>query len=415
MSAPLSRDTLRFGSVSGTMLARVSVLVCGLVTGIATARALGPEGRGQYFAVTTVAAIIAQAANLGLSSSNVFLGARDHARIRPLLANSIALAVALALVGVGAVGLWGAAAGRLVGVPPDMLRTAAVIGAAALLWTLATSLLVATERFAALNLWQVVNALAAVAAIVACTVRHASPAQFALALALAATLCAVALAAFIAAGAAGPLRASFALVREGVGFAARAYLALLFGYLLQRTGASLLVATSTVAELGQYSIASQVFDVLLIVPGSISLVLYPLLVRRQDDLWHHVRRTAILTTVSMLVLCALAAVAAPVVLPWVFGARYANSTRALWALLPAVMAQSMVSVLSQYLVARSFPWSVVMAWAVGLAVAVGAGLALTPALGAVGAGLGQSCGMLLVCGLIVAIAAHRTATRGALR
>ena len=55
----------------------------------------------------------------------------------------------------------------------------------------------------------------------------------------------------------------------------------MLAYLLQRSGASMLVALAAPAELGQYSIASQVFDVLLIVPGSVGLVLYPLLVRRR--------------------------------------------------------------------------------------------------------------------------------------
>src|SRR5580704_1130481 len=85
------------------MLARVCILAGGLVTGIASARALGPAGRGQYFTVTTAAAIIAQIGNLGFTSSNVFLGARDHARIRPLLVNSALLAVLAGLLGAGCV------------------------------------------------------------------------------------------------------------------------------------------------------------------------------------------------------------------------------------------------------------------------------------------------------------------------
>ena len=63
------------------MVARVCSLIGGLITGIVTARALGPQGRGEYFAVTTAAAILAQACNFGLGSSNVFLGARDRARM----------------------------------------------------------------------------------------------------------------------------------------------------------------------------------------------------------------------------------------------------------------------------------------------------------------------------------------------
>jgi len=400
---------LRFGSISGTLLARLCVLAGGLATGIASARALEPAGRGQYFTVTTAAAIVAQVANLGLTSSNVFLGARDATRIRALLVNSTVLSLVVALLGTAAVLLWGDALAAALKLPRAMLWPLCLLAPALLLWNLATSLLVAAERFSALNTWQVLNTAAAVAAILACALLHAGAALFALAAALAAALCALLLVAFISARTHGPARFSAALVREGIGFSARAYLALVLGYLLQRSGASLLVAQGSPAEVGQYSIASQVFDVLLIVPASVSLVLFPQLVRQPQDLWHHVRRTTLLTAAAMSMLCLLAALTAPWVLPWVFGARYAGAARALWGLLPAVIAYSIVSVMSQYLVARRFPWSLVAAWAAGLALTLLIGLALTRACGALGAGLSQSAGALLVCALVLLIAARRPA------
>jgi len=401
-------STLRASSISGTMAARVAILAGGLVTGIISARALGPSGRGQYFAATTAAAILAQLTNLGLASSNVFLGARDPSKIRPLLLNSAVLSAAVALLCAAAIVLGGPQVSSLLGVPGVMLWATGLLGSATLLWNLAASLLVAMERFAALNVWQVVNALLACIAIVSCGLLRAPPGGFALASALSAAVTAAGLAFFIGTRAGGPVSPSVKLVRSGVGFSARAYVALLLAYLLQRSGASLLVGISTASELGQYSIASQVFDVLLIVPSSISLVLYPLLVRRTEDLWHDVRRTTLLTTVAMLVLCAVAAITAPFLLPLIFGARYAGSVRALWALLPTVIAYSIVSVLSQYLVARSFPRSVVLVWALGLAAALLTGFALTRSYGAFGAALSQSIGAGLVCCLILVLVWRRT-------
>jgi O-antigen/teichoic acid export membrane protein len=207
---------------------------------------------------------------------------------------------------------------------------------------------------------------------------------------------------------AGRLHFSPELIRRGVGFSLRAYLALLLAYLLQRSGASLLVASGTPAEVGQYSIASQVADVLLFVPGSVGLVLYPLLVRRDDDQWPYVRRTAVVTTWSMLVLCVGAALTAPLLLPLLFGPRFPGAPAALWGLLPSVIAYSIVGVLSQYLVARQFPWAIVVAWVAGLATAVVTGIPLTRSYGAIGAGVSQSCGAVLVCALVLAIAWRRT-------
>lgn len=391
------------------MLARLGILAGGLVTGIVSARALGPAGRGQYFTVTTAAAIVAQVANLGLTSSNVFLGARDLTRIRPLLVNSVLLSVLVGVLCALLVSLCGTQLHAFSALPRPMLWTACALGAMTLMWNLGTSLLVAAERFAALNTWQVVNSAAAVVAIILCASLHASSTLFAAASTLAAALTAVALVLFIGSRSTGPLRYSPSLVRVGIGFSVRAYFALVLGYLVQRAGASMLVALGTPAEVGLYSIASQVFDVLLIVPSSVGLVLYPLLVRRHDtDLWLHVRRVALFTSALMLVLCLLAAFAAPFVLPLVFGVRYAGATPALWGLLPGVMAFSVVTLLSQYLVARSFPWSVVIAWGVGLAATLAIGVTLTRSYGALGAALSQSFGSMLVCAMILGITFLRT-------
>jgi O-antigen/teichoic acid export membrane protein len=405
----VTADALPASSISGTMAARVCVLAGGLVSGIVTARALGPSGRGQYFAVTTAAAILAQLSSLGLTSSNVFLGARDLARIRPLLMNSLALAAALALVSAAVVAACGVPLATAIGVPPSMLWAICLIGAAMLLWSLATSLLVAEERFAALNVWQVVNALVAALAIVGCALARGSAIQFAFATAVAAVVTALGVSLSVVLQSTGAMRFSPALVRLGVGFSARAYLALVLSYLLQRSGASLLVASGSPAEVGQYSVASQVVDVLLIVPSSIGLVLYPYLVRRNEDLWPHVRRTTILTTLTMLALCLIAALTSPVILPLVFGRSFSGSAAALWGLLPGVIAYSIVAVLSQYLVARAFPWTLVAAWAAGLVAALISGVALTRCYGAIGAGISQSCGAALVCVLVLAIAWRRTA------
>jgi O-antigen/teichoic acid export membrane protein len=289
-----------------------------------------------------------------------------------------------------------------------MLWAVGIIGAATLLWNLGASLLVATERFLALNFWQVSQGLLALAAIIVCAAVDATPEAFVLATALAATATALCQAWFIATRSSGAMRFSFTLIRSGVGYSSRAYFVLLLGYLLQRSGASLLVAAGNLGELGQFSVASQLFDALLIVPGSVSLVLFPLAVRHGQKVWHHVARTAAFTTGGMAALCALTALAAPVVVPWVFGARFAESVVVLWSLLPTVIAYTLVSILSQYLIARHFPWSLVVAWGAGLAVALITGFRLTRIYGAVGAALSQSCGAALVCVLVVAIAYRRS-------
>jgi glycosyltransferase involved in cell wall biosynthesis/O-antigen/teichoic acid export membrane protein len=326
--------------------------------------------------------------------------------------NSVWLTLAAAVLGAALVAAGGPALGRLLDVPPEMLWSMCLLGAGTLLWTLATSLLVASERFTALNVWQILNAALSLLVLVVCALTADTPVQFAFAVACAAAATAVAACFTVGTGIRRTSGYGFSLTlaSAGIGFSLRAYSALLLAYFLQRSGASLVAVQSGAAELGQYSVASQVFDVLVIVPGSVSLVLYPYLVRSElHESWPEVRRTALRTLGLMTVLCLLAAVCAPWLIPLVFGGRFAGAVAPLWWLLPAVLAYSVSSVLSQHLIARSFPASLILAWAGGLAVALGVGAALTPRYGASGAAAAQSLGAALVCLAILAITRRRGA------
>jgi enterobacterial common antigen flippase len=115
-------------SVSGTIAARFGVMVCGLATSVVSARVLGPAGRGEYFAVTTLAALFAQALNMGLTSSNVMLGAKDHIWLRPLLINSMYVAVFFGLAGAVAVMEWGTPIASRLHLPVEFLLAVCVIG-----------------------------------------------------------------------------------------------------------------------------------------------------------------------------------------------------------------------------------------------------------------------------------------------
>jgi O-antigen/teichoic acid export membrane protein len=85
-------------------------------------------------------------------------------------------------------------------------------------------------------------------------------------------------------------------------------------------------------------------------------------------------------------------------IPSVFGAAFASSFAPMLALLPSVLAISVVSVLSQYLVSRRFPVGLVGLWIVGCAVAEIAALPAVRRWGGIGGASAQSLGSLIVLG-----------------
>src|SRR5260370_11320308 len=110
------------------------------------------------------------------------------------------------------------------------------------------------------------------------------------------------------------IRFDSAVFMAGVRFAAKAYLVTLLGFLLLRTYVFLLDRFTGSAELGQYSIAAQIADVLIVLPSSVALLLFPKLVSEGDRGWSMLLRSTRTTAAPLLVLCgAPAAPPAPLI------------------------------------------------------------------------------------------------------
>jgi O-antigen/teichoic acid export membrane protein len=395
-------------AVMTTMGARSVVLLSGLASTIVLTRALGPEGRGQYFAVATVAALLAQFANLGLSSSNTFLAARDPALAWPLTCNSLWLAAVLSAGSALIIAAWGASLAHLLSVPARLLWAVPALGPAILLFTLVASVMAAQQRFTALNVWQTVNAVLGVLLLVACLTVQAGVAAFLAATAVGSII--VATAASVGIAGAGGLRWSWprlALIRIGAGYSLAAYSALLASFLNQRIGVLYLGRQGHAAEIGYFSVAAQWHDVLLILPSAIGMVLFPALVRSSQGAWHATRRALVISIALTLLACAVLAALAGPIIRGLFGAAFQPAVPVLRAILPAVVAISGATIVSQFLAARTFSPTLVVAWTAGLAVTCAADAVLVPAYGAIGAAWAQSAGTAVAFAGLLLITASR--------
>ena len=403
----MSEVRRRWLAVAGTMAARIAAMAAGIGGSVITARLLGAEGRGKYYAAVTLAGIVAQFANLGLSSSNTLLGARDPAAVGRLMTNSLWLAAACGLVVAVAVLSGGERLASAIGVDPGLLVLAVPLAPAMLFVSLAASLLVAEQRFAAVNGWQIANAALALAVLASCAWAGLGVRAFLLGTALVALTIAAGMGYTLGAGRARLVGFDRALFSQGFGFALRAYVAVLVGYLLQRSGATALIAAGDPHALGVFSIAAQIFDVMIILPATVSLVLFPALVRQQASAWRATRAALRVVIPSMLAASALAALSGRWLIPFVFGRPFAASFAPMLGLLPAVLSISIVSVLSQFLVVRRFPRALVALWIVGAGVAVLAAFPAVRLWGALGAAWAQSAGSLVVLVGVVAMTVRK--------
>jgi len=389
-------------SIALTLATRLLRILAATVAAIVTARALGPEGRGIYVFVVTVALLVTQLGSLGLPSSNTYLVARDRSLLAPLASNSFF--VALAVGGLGgaltAFVLSGTSAGGLI-----WLST--LLAPATMFFLLATNLLVGAGRIVAFNVVETVANLGVLALLLGAAAL-ALDVEWFLAATIAGWTAAAVLVLTVLPRSGRMPRFHGDLFRRGLSYALRAYVLTLLGFLVLRANVFLLERLSSTRELGYFSIAAQVADVLIVVPSSVALVLFPRLARDGRAGFGATIRAATVVGVLLVLACAIVAALAPWAIESVFTTEFSPSAEVLRWLLPGVVALGVATVLSQYLAALRFPASLFAVWISAFAVVVGLGIWLTERYDAVGAAAATSAAHVwLLAGTIAVTFRHR--------
>jgi O-antigen/teichoic acid export membrane protein len=384
-------------------------LAAGFLIAVLTARFLGPEGRGEYFFVVTLAAMIMQFANLGMHSSNTYLVARDPSLLSSLLGNSSWISVvaggglaAGVVASAYAFGLFG-------GAENPSLLFAVALAPLGLFFLLGQNLLIGLGRTMAFNATEILGSAVLVLFPLVTAIATPTSPSF-LAARSAAILASIAgLLFFLARGA--RLRWTFDrdVFRKGLAYAARAYVVTLLGFLLLRANVFLLQVNSGFGELGLFSVAAQVADALELVPTSIALVLFPRLVRMNVGAWSEMIRSLRTVAGLMAGICLVVAVLSEPLVVFAFGPEYLASAVMLRLLLPQVFFIGVTTIVSQYLAALGMPVVLLLVWGFGLAAVTAFGLFLIPAYGGVGAALAPSLTYALVFALVLTAAFRRRA------
>ena len=389
---------------------RLGLIVFGLATSIVTARFLGQGGRGDYFFMVTLALLIVQFANLGLPASNTFFAARDPRRTPQLLANALWISLGVGSgLGVG-IAVFAHAAGMLQDTPSSYLWLGAALAPPSLFYLLATGILVGRGQIRAYNALEFgVRAILLPALLVAGVAGFAATGFIAVS-------AGVWVAAGIAAAALVGRHARLTLVPDrelisvGFRYATKSYLITLLGFVALRGNIFLLRREFGPADLGLYSIAAQVADVLTVLPQAVGVILLPHLVRNAEARWERTLRAAFWVGAIMLVVCAVAAIAAGPASRLLYGEEFGPSTRVLQIMLPSVFSLAVAAVLSQYLAAIGLPRPLLGVWLAAVAVVIGLSLALIPDHGAAGAAAALSIGhTAALAGVALAAYAYRNA------
>ena len=392
-------------SASMTLFARIIAMIGPICVSIITARALGAEGRGLYFLVITYAQIAAQFGNLGLHSSNTYLVAAHPERRSAILANSIVVASIGGVLATVPIIAW-------FGLTDD--DTSAAIRYTYLLAPLLVMFLLITNIAVAIGQVQLFNALTILSGALALTCAFlaalfdAGTEQF-----LWAAIIAIFSASVVGIIALLPhcdwrLRLDFSLLRKGFGYGTRAYLATLAGFLMNRTGVMVLQSQGNLEVVGQFSIAQQIVDALILLPSTVGLLLKPALLRmsnsadRVSTMW----RTACILSAIMFVMLAIIGILTPTIVPLVFGIEYQAAVPLVLTFLPSALLMSFIIVVSQFLSAEGFPIAQTVTWFVATAFHIVLSMLLLPEYGALAISISYGITSVLVLASLIHIA-HR--------
>jgi len=395
---------------ASSLVVRVAAMLAGLASSIVTARVLGPDGRGLYFYVLTLALLATQVGTFGQHAWNAYRAVRVPTDAPALLGNSLAQSllavpvIALALVG----GAWLAGSGEAAGA---LALLAVLLAPAGLFLILGSHILVGLGRIPDFNRAQLLGAVLPFACIAVVALVRPTVGALLVAAAVGSWAACAWLLRSLRGRHPAPHGGSKRLLRDGLGYAARAFIVGGLSMLFVRLNVILLERLAPTQELGWYSIGAQFMDALVMLPASVALVLFPRLAVQGGGGWPATIRVAAWVGLCATAACGMLWLVLPWLVPLVFGADFQPAVRITRYLLPAVVALSVTSVLSQLPAARGFPPGIMATWMAALVLNTALCVWLVPARGALGAATSLSVAAAFAC-MVMALVAFHSDRRG---
>jgi O-antigen/teichoic acid export membrane protein len=379
-----------FVATAQTLAANALILSINMLTGIITARALGPVGRGEQAAMTMWPQLLAMTVTLGWPHALIYHLKRSPADSSKLFSAALLLATGLGLLsavaGIGLLPFW------LRQYPMPVIRFAqGVMLAAPLgqLTLLTTAVLQAREQFVALNRMRYLTPLASLVVLSAlAATRRLTPFTSVLAILLPgvpilgwmlALLCRLYRPRWHG------LRNAY---RQLLHYGMRAYGNDLLGTLGDQVDQVIVVGLLAPAQMGMYVVALSLSRILQLSHSAITWVLFPKAIGLPADEVIALTGRAARASIGLSLLGAtVLSLAAPVGLGVLYGPRFLDALPVFRILLFVIVLDGTTAVLAQSFMALGRPEIVTTMEGIGLGLSTALLLLLAPRCGLVGAGV----------------------------
>ncbi|MDQ0956283.1 O-antigen/teichoic acid export membrane protein/O-antigen ligase [Streptomyces sp. B4I13] len=386
-------------AIGGTLATRLLATAMSFAAGVIAARDLGVQGRATFAVMMSIPGVLSVVTVLGVDNANARFAGTSHTAFRQIVRWSVAFSL---VAGSVLPGLW-LLLGYLwpvvlLSVPFPLAVVVATMCPAALLTTLLGMAEIGRGRVAMYNLVSTVPAvcyLAGVCGLVAAGLL--TPASCFLSALAGQLVCAgvLLIAAFTRVHADGEPLSAHAFGR----FAIRTYLPDLIQYGMLRLDVPLIHMLAGATAVAAYAVALPLAEGLLLLPTAVGLVMFPAVTSGAVEA-RATARIARTVFAAAALAAATAAAAAPLLIPAVYGQPYAGAVPVIWAMLPGLVVFSAARSIQPYLAAVGLLRPVIAATAIGAIVNIALLVALAPRYAAIGAGVADSVGYLVLATLV---------------
>ena len=417
LDSSLTAPSRRFSTnVALTLASRLLMLATGLGASIIIARWLGPDGLGTLSVLNVTVALAVQLGCAGLPSANTYFISKNPSLIGRAWTNSLIFGVLAGMVLVVVVMMLASLAPGVFGdVPMRLVIIAAISIPFQLITLLGLNVFIAMGRIDRLNVMEsVAQLLPFFNAIGILVLVNRGLDELVSANTIAAMFISVAIGVMVGRvirrTSGTGLRGDAQLFRDLLRYGAKFHVAVVSGIVILRADLLLVNHFRGPREAGVYAVATQISNLLLLLPAVIGTLLFPRVSSETDEGGQTTMQTTRVTALIMLLIC-VTAVPASLLLPYLFGAEFSQATLLLLILIPGVYLLGIEAVVVQHFNATGLPKAIPLFWVLTVGFNLALNALFIPLHGAVAAAVISSLSYALIFCLVTVYFLVKTGNR----
>lgn len=185
------------------------------------------------------------------------------------------------------------------------------------------------------------------------------------------------------------------LLKESIKYGIKGHLGNIFqrfNYKLDLYFINFLIAGEAISEVGYYSIAAKVAEVLIFIPRSVSTVLFPVVASIKDEKEAGIitARICRITFLIVFIVAVLLLLFGNLIIPFCFGKDFSKSIVPMFFLLPGIVFLSVANILSNYFLGKGLPQIGAYSSFIALIATIIFDFLLIPKFGIIGASVASS-------------------------